>query len=109
MHFVKHLLHFVCPLDRSFLPWDGESAQLKLQLINNAPNKERITLNQPTNPLPTTEWFTITIGGDQLLGLSQRNWLDNAGSAEGYIPSLQEARERISYGERTAESVQPEA
>jgi hypothetical protein len=90
-------------------PWDGKSAQLKLQLINDVPNREKITLNRPTNPLPTTEWFTITIGGDRLWGLLQGNSLDNAAPTEGCIPSLQEARERISYIERTVESVQPAA
>jgi hypothetical protein len=39
----------------------------------------------------------------------KKNPLDNATLMEGYISSSQEARERISYGERLAEPVQLEA
>ncbi len=42
-------------------PWDGESAQLKPQLIN-VPNKEKITLNRPTISLPIAERAIKTLG-----------------------------------------------
>jgi hypothetical protein len=43
-------------------PWDGESAQLKKQLINNVRNKEKITLKRPTIFLPIAEWAIKTLG-----------------------------------------------
>jgi hypothetical protein len=43
-------------------PWDGESAQLKPQLINDLPNKEKITLNRPAISLPIAERAIKTLG-----------------------------------------------
>jgi hypothetical protein len=43
-------------------PWDGESAQLKPQLIIDVPNKEKITLNRPTISLPIAERAIKTLG-----------------------------------------------
>jgi hypothetical protein len=43
-------------------PWDGESAQIKPQLINDVPNKEKNTLNRPTISLPITERAIKTLG-----------------------------------------------